>query len=141
LLARPSVACLEWLDPLMGAGNWIPEMVELAGGKNLFGTAGQHSGAFAFEQLRAANPDVLIALPCGFDLARTRREFTELLRQPGWAELKAVRAGRVFACDGSAYFNRPGPRLVDSLEIVAELLHPAKFNFGHAQRGWSKPAA
>ncbi|MEN9574112.1 MAG: Hemin-binding periplasmic protein HmuT precursor [Verrucomicrobiota bacterium] len=138
LLPRPIVACLEWLDPLMGAGNWVPELVELAGGKNLFGTAGQHTGRLKWEELRAANPDVIIALPCGFDLARARCEMAALQIQPGWSDLAAVRKGRVFACDGSAYFNRPGPRLVESLKILAEILHPEKFRFGHQGRAWER---
>lgn len=138
MLERPSVACLEWLDPLMGAGNWVPELVELAGGKNLFGKAGQHTGRVSWEELRAANPDVIIALPCGFDLARTRHEMNPLLNLPGWRELNAVRQQRVFLCDGSAYFNRPGPRLVESLEILGEILHPEKFRFGREGAGWQR---
>lgn len=138
LLPRPSVACLEWLDPLMGAGNWVPELVELAGGRNLFGEAGKHTGRIRWEELCAANPEVIIALPCGFDLRRTREELRVLTEKPGWSALKAVRAGRVFICDGSAYFNRPGPRLVESLEILAEILHPAKFHFGHEGTAWQK---
>ena len=138
LLQRPSVACLEWLEPLMGAGNWVPELVDLAGGRNLFGKPGEHTGRLNWEELRAADPDCLIALPCGFGLERTRAEFAAVASQPGWAELKAVRTGRVFLCDGSAYFNRPGPRVVESLEILAEILHPQRFHFGHEGRGWQK---
>jgi len=138
LLQRPSVACLEWLDPLMGAGNWVPELVELAGGRNLFGEAGKHTGRLKWEEVRAANPDFLIALPCGFDLSRTRTELAALANKPGWAELNAVRKGRVFLCDGSALFNRPGPRLVESLEILAEVIHPEKFRFGQEGRGWER---
>ncbi|MFM8469473.1 MAG: cobalamin-binding protein [Limisphaerales bacterium] len=137
LLERPTVACLDWLAPLMGAGNWVPELVELAGGRNLFGEAGKHTGRLKWEELRAANPDFIIALPCGFDLARTRAEIAALTGKPGWADLRAVRKGRVFLCDGSAFFNRPGPRLVDSLEMLAEILHPEKFRFGHGGRGWA----
>lgn len=141
LLQRPSVACLEWLDPLMGAGNWVPELVELAGGMNRFGETGKHTGRLRWEELRAANPEVIIALPCGFGLARTRTEMRSLSSRPGWAELKAVRNQRVFIADGSAFFNRPGPRLVESLEILAELLHPGKFSFGHEGVGWAKVTA
>lgn len=141
LLSRPSVACLEWLDPLMGAGNWVPELVELAGGRNLFGEPGKHTGRLKWEELRAANPDFIVALPCGFNLARTRMELASLLDKPGWGDLKAVRQGRVFLCDGSAFFNRPGPRLVESLEILAEILHPEKFRFGHEGKGWARLAA
>ncbi|MFA6544963.1 MAG: cobalamin-binding protein [Limisphaerales bacterium] len=138
MLQRPTVACLEWLDPLMGAGNWVPELVELAGGKNLFGEAGRHTGRLGLEELRRADPDVLVVLPCGFGLQRTRTEMRVLTSHPGWDELKAVRTGRVFICDGSACFNRPGPRLVESLEILAEILHPKKFHFGHEGTGWAK---
>lgn len=138
VLERPTVACLEWLDPLMGAGNWVPELVDLAGGRNLFGEAGKHTGRLKWEEVRVADPDCLIALPCGFDLARTGAEFAPMVNKSGWAELKAVRHGRVFLCDGSGYFNRPGPRLVESLEMLAEMLHPQKFRFGHEGRGWRK---
>ncbi len=141
VLERPTVACLEWLDPLMGAGNWVPELVDLAGGKNLFGQSGKHTGRLSWEELRGANPDFLLALPCGFDLGRTRAEMKWLMDKPGWSELKAVRSGRVFLCDGSAFFNRPGPRLVESLEVLAEILHPQKFKFGHERRGWLRLAA
>jgi iron complex transport system substrate-binding protein len=115
--------------------------VELAGGRNLFGEPGKHTGRLKWEELRAANPDFLVALPCGFDLARTRTELAALSNKPGWADLKAVRKGRVFLCDGSAFFNRPGPRLVESLEILAEIVHPEKFRFGHEGRGWQRLGA
>jgi iron complex transport system substrate-binding protein len=138
VLSRPTVACLEWLDPLMGAGNWVPELVELAGGKNLFGEAGKHTGRLKWEELRAADPEAIVALPCGFDLARTRAEMSSLLNKPGWSDLKAVRKQRVFVCDGSGWFNRPGPRVVESMEILAEILHPEKFRFGHQGRAWER---
>ncbi len=125
--ARPSVACVEWVDPLMSAGNWMPELVALAGGENLFGTAGAHSPWLAWEDLRAADPEVLVVLPCGFDLPRTLEELPTLRALPGWAGLRAVRDGRVYFTDGNQYFNRPGPRLADSLEILAGMLHPELF--------------
>lgn len=121
---RPTMACLEWLDPLMGAGNWIPELVELAGAEPVLAQAGTHSAWIQFEQLAAANPHLLVALPCGFDLERTRQELASWATRFG-AVLPAVREGRVFAADGNAFFNRPGPRLVDSLEMLAEIAHPA----------------
>ena len=136
---RPTVACLEWLDPLMAAGNWVPELVELAGGRNLFGEAGKHSPWMSMDQLIDREPNVIIALPCGFDLRTTRVEMdrsSQLLRR--WNELKAVREGRVFLADGNQYFNRPGPRLVESLEIFAEILHPTRFAFGHEGTGWQR---
>ncbi len=132
---RPRVALLEWLDPLMSAGNWMPELCALAGGDCLFGVAGAHTPSLAWEDLRAADPDVVVALPCGFDLARTEAEAGALARLPGWGDLRAVRAGRVALCDGNALFNRPGPRLVESLEALVEVLHPGA-SFGHAGVAW-----
>jgi iron complex transport system substrate-binding protein len=133
---KPTVACIEWIDPLMAAGNWMPELVEMAGGTNLFGIAGKHSPWMTWDELPAKDPDVIVVLPCGFDIPRTRQEMPALTRQPGWAALRAVRERRVFLADGNQYFNRPGPRLADSLEILAELLHPGAFSFGHHGRGW-----
>jgi iron complex transport system substrate-binding protein len=133
---RPTVASIEWIDPLMTAGNWMPELVTLAGGRNLFGETGHASPWLDWETLRAADPEVIVLLPCGFDLARTRRELPPLLAQPGWAELRAVKAGRVLLTDGNQYFNRPGPRLAESLEILAEILHPEEFPPLHRGRGW-----
>ncbi|HEY9842322.1 MAG TPA: cobalamin-binding protein [Candidatus Obscuribacterales bacterium] len=133
---RPRVACIEWIEPLMAAGNWMPELIELAGGINLFGTAGQHSPWMKWPDLRAADPDVLLIMPCGFDIARIRQETDLLQALPGWSGLKAVMSGQVYVTDGNQYFNRPGPRLVDSLEILAEILHPGLFEFGHQNTGW-----
>jgi iron complex transport system substrate-binding protein len=135
---RPRVAGIEWIEPLMSAGNWVPELVALAGGKSLLGKPGEHSPWIGFEQLAAADPDVVALLPCGFDLTRTRAELGPLLKQPGWGELRAVREERVFLLEGNQYFNRPGPRLVESLEILAEILHPAAFDFGHQGTGWER---
>lgn len=122
--ARPRIACLEWLDPLMLAANWMPDLIALAGGRQSFTVAGEHSGYAPWDRVRAEDPDVILVMPCGFDLERTVAEARSLVERPGWRELRAVRAGRVFAVDGNTYFNRPGPRLVDSLELLAELLHP-----------------
>jgi iron complex transport system substrate-binding protein len=124
---RPRVACIEWVEPLMAAGNWMPELVHLAGGVNLFGEAGKHSPWMTWEAVRAANPDVIVVMPCGYDLPRTVEDAALLTRLPGYDELSAVREGRVYAVDGNQYFNRPGPRLVESLEILCELLHPDAF--------------
>lgn len=138
LLERPRVVCLEWLDPLMSAGNWVPELVERAGGRELFGTAGEHSGWLTWPQLQEADPDVLILLPCGFDLERTRQEAATLAEHPEWQQLRAVQTDRVYLTDGNQYFNRPGPRLVESAEILAEILHPecAELAFGHRDVSW-----
>ncbi len=133
---RPSVAYIEWTEPLMAGGNWMPELITLAGGVNQFGEAGKHSPWMTWDELREADPDVIFVAPCGFDLPRCRREIAALVSQPGWQELQAVRQQRVAIADGNQYFNRPGPRLVESLEILAEVLHPGTFRFGHEGTGW-----
>jgi iron complex transport system substrate-binding protein len=120
---KPRVACIEWLSPLMAAGNWVPELVEMAGGVNLFGEAGKHSPWMTWEELVTADPDVLVAMPCGFDEARTRQEMYWVTDRPEFAELKASKAGLVFPVDGNQYFNRPGPRVVESLAILAGLFN------------------
>ncbi len=135
---RPTVACIEWIDPLMAAGNWMPEVVKMAGGVNLFGEAGKHSPYMTWEALLARDPDVIVVCPCGFDLDRTREEMPALIERPDWARLTAVQNGRVYLTDGNQYFNRPGPRLAESLEILAEILQPAVFNFGHSGAGWEE---
>jgi len=137
-LPRVRVATIEWIDPLMAAGNWMPELLEMAGGISLFGEAGKHSSWMTFGALAAADPEVIFVSPCGFDLPRTRAEMPALAATPGWEELRAVRAGRVFLADGNQYFNRPGPRLVESLEIFAEIIHPDFFHFNHEGVAWEK---
>ncbi len=133
---RPRIACIEWLEPLMAAGNWVPELVELVGGQNLFGEAGQHSPWMTWEELVTADPDVIAILPCGFDIPRSQSEMHWLTDRPEWSGLSAVRSGRVLVTDGNQYFNRPGPRLVESAEILAEILYPGEFDFGHRGTGW-----
>ena len=133
---RPSVAVIEWVDPMMAGGNWMPTLVEMAGGRNLFGIAGQHSPWMTFEELQAVDPDVILISPCGFDMDRTREDVPILESKPGWSDLSAVNAGRVFVADGNQYFNRPGPRLAETLEILAEVFHPDRFDFGHEGIGW-----
>jgi iron complex transport system substrate-binding protein len=118
------VACIEWTDPLMIAGNWVPELVALAGGEAILARAGAHSPWVEWEALRKADPDVIVVMPCGWDEARARAELGTLSTRPGWEELTAVRSNRVYGVDGNAYFNRPGPRLADSAELLAGLLHP-----------------
>lgn len=135
-LERPSVACIEWIDPMMAAANWIPELVTLAGGQPLFSVTGQPSPQLTWATLVATNPDVIIFMPCGFDLNRTRSEAALLTQRPEWNNLHAVQAGRVYITDGNSYFNRPGPRLVDSQEILAEILHPEIFEYGYKGTGW-----
>lgn len=135
---RPTVGCIEWLDPLMVAANWMPELVTMAGGENVLGDAGQHSATIKFDRLLEIDPDVIVLMPCGFNMDRTAAELNALTSQPGWDRLKAVREQHVYLTDGNQYFNRPGPRIVDSLEILAEILHPQIFHFGHEGKGWRR---
>lgn len=119
---RPSVFCLEWLEPIMSAGNWIPELVEIAGGEPILAEAGKHSPYVSWDDLLAADPDVIAIMPCGFDIQRTRRELHLLTDHPTWSKLKAVRNNRVFLTDGNQYFNRPGPRVAESAAILFDFL-------------------
>jgi iron complex transport system substrate-binding protein len=134
--ARPSVAVVEWIEPLMAAGNWMPELVRMAGGRNLFGDAGRHSPWIAIEAVAAADPDWIVLTPCGFPIDRARTDVALLEEHDEWRSLRAVREGRVAIGDGNQFFNRPGPRLVESLEILAEIFHPEAFAFGHHGGGW-----
>lgn len=136
LSPKPRVAAVEWIDPLMAGGNWMPELIDKAAGVPLFGEAGKHSPWMTWEALVQADPDLILILPCGFDIARTRKELPTLTERPEWPSLKAVRGRQVYLLDGNQYFNRPGPRLAESLEILAEILHPGSFRFGHEGTGW-----
>ncbi|HEX4144892.1 MAG TPA: cobalamin-binding protein [Pirellulales bacterium] len=133
--ARPRVAMVEWLEPLMLSGNWVPEIVALAGGRHDLTTAGRHSPYVAWDALLAYDPQAIVVVPCGFALARTLSCWQVLTTLPGWRQLSAVQAGRVHAVDGNAYFNRPGMRLVESLEILAHLLHPDRVGEPAALQG------
>jgi iron complex transport system substrate-binding protein len=130
---RPTVAAIEWIDPLMIAGNWIPELIEIAGGVPLLCKAGQHSPFIDWEQLRATDPEVIVAMPCGFQVPPTLEEMPLLDALPGWRDLRAVRNGRVFVADGHHLYNRPGPRLVESAEALHAMLHGGS---SHAGRYW-----
>lgn len=135
---RRRVALVEWIEPLMVAGNWHPELVTMANAENLLGVAGEHAPAIDWETFRASDPDIIVVAPCGFDLTRTRTEMPALRALPGWAELRAVRSGQVVLADGNGFFNRPGPRVVETLEILAEFLHPERFRFGHEGTAWMR---
>jgi iron complex transport system substrate-binding protein len=137
-LPRPRVACLEWIDPLFEMGNWGPEIVEIAGGRSLLSAPGAHSTTMTFEALRDADPEVVVVAPCGFDLTRTLAELPALTERPDWRALSAVRAGRAFAADGNFYFNRSGPMLFDTPEILAEMLHPDTFPPRHEGTVWRR---
>ena len=137
---RPRIACIEWIDPLMAAGNWIPELVEMLRGENVFGAAGQHSPWIEWDTLCKEDPDVIVVMPCGYDISESRRNMPVLSDRPEWSSLKAVKKGTVYIVDGNQYFNRPGPRLADSLEIMAQLVSPEVFksDFEHEGIGWER---
>jgi iron complex transport system substrate-binding protein len=126
---RPRVVCVEWMDPIYVGGHWVPEMVEIAGGLDVLGRRGEPSRAVGWDEVVAADPEILVLMPCGFDVMRTRAEMGALTTRPGWSELPAVRRGRVFLTDASSYFNRPGPRLIEGLEMLASVIHPEVFLF------------
>ncbi len=129
--AKPRLAFIEWIDPPMSGGHWMPELIEAAGGINLFGERGAQSPWITWEAVAAADPDVILVAPCGYDIPTTAREMGATDGNTIWQGLRAVREGRVFLADGNAFFNRPGPRLVESAEILAETLHPEACDFGH----------
>ena len=124
---RPRVACLEWLDPIYAAGHWVPEMVELAGGQDVLGRKGEPSAKIDWNKVVELAPDVMMLMPCGFDVSQTLRGAPALKPIEGWRDLPAVKAGNVFAANGHAFFSRPGPRLVDGLDILAHVIHPEVF--------------
>lgn len=124
---RPRVVAMEWLDPPFAGGHWVPEMIRLAGGVDGLGVERSPSREVSWESVAACDPELVVLMPCGFDLSRTLQEARATRFPPEWHRLTAVRQGRVFAVDGSAYFNRPGPRVVDGLEILSEILQPDLF--------------
>ncbi len=138
---RPTVGCIEWMQPLMAAGNWIPELVGIAGGKYELVSAGDRSRELRWREFVSRAPDVLLLMPCGFKLEQTRAELPLLFEQPEWEELAAVRNGRVYAVDGNAYLNRPGPRLVESTELLAGLIQPGLFAAGLPPDGYFRVVA
>jgi iron complex transport system substrate-binding protein len=134
-LSRPRVFVMEWADPIFNAGHWTPELVRLAGGLPVLAAEGEYSIRVPWVDLRSADPEVLVIACCGHGVERTRRDIPLLESLPGWRELRAVRAGRVYLADGSAYFSRPGPRVVDTLEILASLFHPEACRDIYPDRG------
>ena len=126
-LDPPRVGCIEWLDPPFSAGHWVPEMVRIAGGEELFAGAGERSGRLTWEEVFEAGPEALVLMPCGFGVGRAVEEARALSELPGWSDLPAVENGRVWAVDANSFFSRPAPRLVEGVEILARLLHPEAF--------------
>lgn len=133
---KKRVACIEWLSPLMNAANWVPTLVEKAGGINLFGEEAQHSHYIQWNDIVSKNPDVILVMPCGFSIERILQEINLLTELPGWGELPAVKNKQVYLTDGNQYFNRPGPRLADSVEIISEILYPNTFVRKHPTKDW-----
>lgn len=140
-LRRPSVLAIEWMDPMMSAGNWLPELIQLAGGSPLGAQAGEHSPWMQWDQVQKHDPDLLILMPCGFTIDQTLSEISQLTSHEGWDRLRAVKNKQVFVADGHQYFNRPGPRLVESTQILAEIIHPSVFRGGKQHPGWINLAA
>jgi iron complex transport system substrate-binding protein len=135
LAPRPSVLLLEWADPPYCSGHWGPELVERAGGGEVLGRARQDSVRLDWEAIRRADPEVIVLACCGHDVERALRDVPLLEARPGWSSLRAVRSRQVHACNGSAYFSRPGPRLVDTLEILAGIIHPQAWAGRFPDRG------
>jgi iron complex transport system substrate-binding protein len=136
--AKPKVAVLEWLDPLMGAGNWTPELVAYAGGANIFGDIGHHTPWLTWEELQAADPDVIVLSPCGYTLERAKQDVPLLQNHSAWTNLHAVRNGRVYAIDGNQYLNRSGPRLVESAELLARVIWGERLPIIVDHNGWQR---
>lgn len=134
--SKPKVACIEWLSPMMIAGNWMPEMVNIAGGIPILAENGKHSPFVEFDKILAENPDIILIIPCGFSIQRTLQEINLLVELPAWTALAAVKNNQIYIADGNQYFNRSGPRIVDSIEILAEIIYPKQFVFGYEGNGW-----
>jgi iron complex transport system substrate-binding protein len=126
-LPRPRVGCIEWLYPPFSAGHWVPDMVRLAGGEELFARSGEPSKRLSWEGILKAAPEVLVLMPCGFDATRAAREARRLLEISGWEDIPAVEDGRVWTVDANSYYSRPAPRLVEGVETLARILHPEVF--------------
>lgn len=135
---KPKVAVLEWLDPLMGAGNWTPELVAYAGGEPIFGEIGKHTPWVTWEELQAANPGVIVLSPCGYTLERTMQDVPLLQNHPIWPNLQAVQNGRVYAIDGNQYLNRSGPRLVESAELLAHVIWGERLPISVDNKAWQQ---
>jgi len=133
---KPTVLCIEWIEPIMVAANWVPELVGLAGGRNVMSVSGADSNFCSWDEIKQTNPDIIIMMPCGFGIKRTIEDIHYLQNRKGWQELKAVKENKVFVVDGNQYFNRPGPRLIDSSEILAEVIHPEYFERKYPEDAW-----
>jgi iron complex transport system substrate-binding protein len=135
---RPRVACLVGLDPPATAGGWISELIALAGGEDVLGAPGAWPRALAAEELERADPDVIVLAPAGMDLPAALAAARSLASRPGWPTSRAAREGQAHVADAAMLFGRPGPQLAESLETIAEMLHPAAFRFGHEGKTWTR---
>ena len=133
---KPTILCIEWIEPIMVAANWVPELVGLAGGKNVMSVSGSDSNYCSWDEVEKTNPEIMIMMPCGFEIKRTLEDLHYLQKREGWQELKAVKENKVYVVDGNQYFNRPGPRLVDSAEILAEIINPDYFERKYSENAW-----
>ena len=134
--SSPSIAAIEWIDPLMAAGNWVPQLIKVAGGKNLFGEEGKHSPWMKYNDLLDQDPEIIIVMPCGYDINKSLIEIKTLESKKDWGSLKAVINRNVYITDGNQFFNRPGPRIIESLEILLEIIHPELSESIHIDSGW-----
>ena len=135
---KPSVCAIEWIEPIYIAGNWIPELIEIAGGNSIFSQPGDYSSIIPFSKIVEQDPDFILIMPCGWAINKIISELSPLLERPEWNFLKAVRNSNVYILDGNQYFNRPGPRIIDSIEILTEIFHPWKFIHEFEGKGWIK---
>jgi len=135
---RPRVFCIEWFDPIYCSGHWMPELVELAGGRDELGRKGQDSVRLPWDQVRVCAPEILILTPCGYNLKQVLARASVFTRNPGWEKLPAVRENRVYAVDANSYFARPGPRIVDGLELLAHLIHPELFQWNGSEDAYRR---
>jgi len=125
---RPKVVAIEWVDPFFTSGHWIPEMIEVAGGENLISSEKMPSRKMKLEEIKEANPDIIVVMPCGFDVKRTINEYKKVLAgNPEWNELKAVKENNVYAVDANSYFSKPSLRTITGIEVLANIFHPDVF--------------
>jgi len=140
IASRPRVFCMEWVDPIYCSGHWVPEMVRIAGGMDEMGREGAYSVRIPWEDVLHWAPEVLVVMPCGFDLTKTVADAQQLLEYPGWSELPAVKSGRVYAVSANSYFARPGPRVVEGTELLAHIFHPGLFDWDGPSEAFCKLA-
>ena len=136
---KPKVLALEWLDPFFTSGHWVPEMIEIAGGRNQISSKGEHSRRMSFEEIEQCDPDLIVLMPCGFDTNRTIEEYRKTLQNnPQWNKLRAVKQQNVFAVDANSYFSKPSLRTITGIEILAKIIHPEIFNEKNSEESFKQ---